>query len=334
MCAHDQIKRLTANSARLGSLALGLSLLGFVGPIQAVAQNTAAQTHVVTVRSDPPGAMIWKKEGRDYTCTKALTPSTVELAFHGDNDLQRLRLRRFGYRGVDLDVKPTDKEVAAALDKTYSSAFLSADSDAPDQKQLAAALKKEIEQALLTDGEAFRCAPYDLDDISVIKGKEAKVFILDVNLRLDRSFGGVAFRQASHAFDAQGRQEKMGQIALDSGIAEVLVRFHRIADKFPEVQYILVDGSYTTNEARLNTEKIRTMQMVNKYVAGQPWSYSDVVPVWHDNEYHVVKNQDVKGAITFIMPNAQIPDTLDKKITSAAVLAGGRIVVSDSGDER
>lgn len=334
MRAHDERKRRTTNAARLGCLVLSLCLLGFAGPIQARGQNTAAQSHVVTVKSDPPGAMIWKKEGRDYTCTKGLTPGTVELAFHGDNDLQRLRVRRFGYRGVDLDVKPTDKEVAAALDKTYSSAFLTADSDAPDQKQLATALKKEIEQALFTDVEAFRCAPFDLDDISVIKGKEAKTFILDVDLRLDRSFGGMAFRQASHAFDAQERKEKMGQIALDSGIAEVLVRFHRIADKFPEVQYILIDGSYSTNEARLNTEKTRSMEMVNKYVAGEPWSSSDVVPVWRDNEYQVVKNQDVMGAIAFIMPTAQIPDTLDKKVTSAAVLAAGRIVVSGSGDER
>jgi hypothetical protein len=231
---------------------------------------------------------------------------------------------------VNLDVKPTDKEVAATLDKKYSSAFRTADSDAPDQKQLSAALKKEFEEALLTDEEAFRCAPFDLDDISVIKGKEAKVFILEVDLWLDRSFGGVAFRQASHVFDAQERKSKMGQIAIDSGIAEVLVRFHHIADKFPEVKYILVVGSYSTNEARLDTEKISTMQLVNKYVANEPWSSSDVVPVWQDKEYQVVKNQDVKGAIVFIMPTSQIPDTLDKKITTAEVLAGGRIVIEPS----
>jgi hypothetical protein len=92
-------KRRTANTARLCHLTLGLCLLGFAGSIPAGGQNTAAQSHVVAVRSDPPGAMIWKKEGRDYTCTKTLTPGTVELAFHGDNDLQRFQVRRFGYRG-------------------------------------------------------------------------------------------------------------------------------------------------------------------------------------------------------------------------------------------
>ncbi len=33
------------------------------------------------------------------------------------------------------------------------------------------------------------------------------------------------------------------------------------------------------------------------------------------------------GAIAFVMPSAQIPDTLDKKAISDAVLASGKIIL-------
>ena len=41
----------------------------------------------------------------------------------------------------------------------------------------------------------------------------------------------------------------------------------------------------------------------------------------------VVKNHDAMGAIAFVMPSAQIPDTLDKKAISDAVLASGKIIL-------
>jgi hypothetical protein len=160
MCADDERKRWTANAVRLGVLTLGVCLLGLAGPPQAGGQNTATASHTVAVKSDPPGAIIWKKEGRDYTCTNTLTPGTVELAFHDDNDVQRIRVRRFGYSDVNLDVKSTDKEVGVALNssKPVSSSFL-VESDAPPEvKPLNEALKKEFEKTLLTDPEAFRCA--------------------------------------------------------------------------------------------------------------------------------------------------------------------------------
>jgi len=41
----------------------------------------------------------------------------------------------------------------------------------------------------------------------------------------------------------------------------------------------------------------------------------------------VVKDQEAERAITFVMPAAQIPDTLDKKAISDAVLASGKILI-------
>jgi hypothetical protein len=280
--------------------------------------------------------MIWKKEGRDYTCTNTLTPGTVDLAFHGDNDVQRLRVRRFGYSGVNLDVKPTDKEVDVALGHTYSSAFGIAANEAPDEKKLTAALKKEFEQTLLTDQEAFRCAPFELVDINVTKIEEARVFVLSVDIWLDRSFGGLAFRQASHAFNAQESNQKMGQVALDSGIAEIIGRFHRVAAKFPDVKDLIVVGYYSTTEARLGTEKTSYSSTQFKYhyvLCGQgditchegTRVVAEPKTVTIRGENTVVRNQDAMGTIAFVMPTAQIPDTLDKKAITDAVLSAGTI---------
>jgi hypothetical protein len=332
----DDTERRVAVAVPFGVLTFVICLFGF----QASGQNTATQSHVVAVKSDPPGAMIWKKEGRDYVCTNTPTPGTVELAFHGDNDLQRLRVRRFGYSGLNLNVKSTDKEVGATLREPHYKSFLLADDAAPDLKQLNEALKSEFEKTILPDQEAFRCAPFELDYTFLTKDKETGTVELNVALRLDRSFGGPAFRLASHSPNSQERHQKMGQVALENGMAEVLGRFHSLASKFPEVKTIFVRGSYSTTEAVLDTETIaptfysNTTQtpisrigsdgMVHRtgtiYTTTQGWTGG--------GENTVVKDQEADRAITFVMPAAQIPDTLDKKAISDAVLAKGTIYLA------
>jgi hypothetical protein len=328
MHTNDDQKMRTVHTVRLGSLTLGFCLMGFAGLTQAAGQDTATQSHTVTVKSDPPGAMIWKKEGRGYSCTNTSTPGTVELAFHDLNDLQRLRVRRFGYSAKDLDVKSTDKEVGSTLGQPYFNSFLLTETATPDLIQLNASLKKEFEQTLLTDPEAFRCAPFDLYYIHLSKDKETGALVLNVVLWLDRSFGGFAFRQASHAFNAQERHQKMGQIALDNGIAELLGRFHHVAAKFPDVKTIFVSGIYFTTEAYIDTEKTRSLYFVTRYVTDYRGTHPVQEPVWMENENDVVKNQDAKASIAFVMPAAQIPDTLDTKAISDAVLATGKIIVN------
>lgn len=249
----DDRKRWTAPAVRLGVLTIGVCLFGVAGVIQAGGQNTATQSHMVAVRSDPSGATIWKRDGRDYTCTSTLSPGTVELAFHGDSDIQRLRVRRFGYAIKSLDVKATDKEVAAALGQPNSKSFLLADDAPSDLKELNATLKKELEKTILADQDAFRCAPFDLNYIHLDKDKGTGAVKLTVFISLDRSFGGTAFRLASHVPDARERSRKVGQVALESGIAEILARFHRITARFPDLKVITVIGYYSTTEAALDT---------------------------------------------------------------------------------
>ena len=94
-----------AVAARWFSLAVAefcICLLGFVGISRAGGQNTQMLSRSVTVSSDPPGATIWTKEGRLYTCTNALTPATFVLKFHGENDAKQILLRRFGYANQQL----------------------------------------------------------------------------------------------------------------------------------------------------------------------------------------------------------------------------------------
>jgi len=312
-------------------LVLSLALVTFIGVRQAAAQDTQLFSHSVTIASDPPGAMIWKIEGRDLACTNTLTPGTVELAFHGDNDLQRLRVRRFGYTSVDLDVKSSDKAVRTVLNlsKYVTSSFLIDNNAPPEVKQFSAALKEEFEKTLLANPEAFRCAPFDLDSIRLTKNNETGAVELNVTLGLDRSFGGIALRQASHVFDAPDRRQKMGRIALDNGIAEVLARFHGVAAKFPEIKDIVVVGSYATTQARLGTEEILTPKLRPVMETG---GRTEVIVDMKLTKQDVVKNQDAVETIVFVMPIAQIPDTMDKKAISDAVLSVGKIGLADMGD--
>jgi hypothetical protein len=198
--------RPSAPVVRLHISTLGVCLLGFAGLTQAADQNTNSVTrsHVVTVNSDPSGAVIWKKAGRDYICTDTLTPGTVELTFRDDNDVQRLRLRKFGYSAKNIDVKYTDKEAQAVLGQPYSKSFRIADDAAPHLKELNSALKTEFEKTLPANQDAIRCAPFDLDYIHLAKDKDMDAADLNVAIKLDRSFGGPAFRLASHGVTRHG----------------------------------------------------------------------------------------------------------------------------------
>ncbi len=321
--------------------AIAFSLAALTCIPQAAAQDAPTLSRTITVTSDPPGATVWKKEGATLICMDTATPATVDLAFRGDNDVRRLRVRRFGYSGVNLDVRSSDKEVAAVLNlsKSVSSSFLVESDAPPDVKQLDEALKKEFEKTVLADAEAFRCAPFDLRSVALSKAKETGAVQLNIALKLDRSFGGLAFRQASHAFSMEDRRKRMGQIALDEGIAEILGRFHRIAAKFADIKDIVVIGSHSTTEAYIDTEKTSRVETQTKWVqemvptigGGQHMqAVAEQRQVWVTDEKEVVKDRDAERALTFVMPNAQIPDTLDKKVLSEAVLAAGSIVVESS----
>jgi ankyrin repeat protein len=333
----DDRKRRTAGAVRLALITLGVCLLGFCGLAKAGGQGTTTVSHSVAVKSEPSGATIWKKDGRDFTCMNALTPGTVDLTFHGEMDVQRIKLRRFGYAPKVLDVKSTDKELEATLDpKNYETSFLLTSDAPPDLQKLNDALRTEFGKTLLFDQEAFRCAPYDLYFIHLTQDKETGAPNLDVALRLDRSFGGPAFRLASHAANSQERHQKMGQVALENGMGEVLGRFHRVAAKFPELKVITVLGFYSTTEAVLDTERVQSSHIASYVDTGPRLGYDGnyhyntlqlhTVQTWNDET--VVKDQTVEKAITFIVPAAKIPDSLDKKAISDAVLAEGQVILA------
>jgi len=333
----DDRKGQSAPQVWFAVLTLGVCLLGFVGLTEAGGQGTTTQSHGVAVKSEPPGATIWKKDGRDFTCTNALTPGTVDLTFHGEMDVQRIKLRRFGYAPKVLDVKSTDKELEATLDpKNYETSFLLASDASPDLVKLNDALRTEFGKTLLFDQEAFRCAPFDLYFIHLTKDEETGAPNLNVALRLDRSFGGPAFRLASHNSNSQERHQKMGQVALENGMGEVLARFHRVAAKFPDLKVITVSGFYSTTEAVLETERVSSMRNQQYVDSGARLGIDGnmhyntlqmhTVQVWNENT--VVKDQTVEKAITFIMPAAKIPDTLDKQTISDAVLAEGQVILA------
>lgn len=317
-----------------------ISLVALTGIPHAAAQNAETLSRTITVTSDPPGATVWKKEGTTLTCMDTVTPGTVELKFRGANDSQRIRLRKFGYRGKNLDVRLTDDKVTAALRDLSPSSFLVTDDVKPELKQLNEGLEKEFQETIFADPEALRCAPFELHDVHVMDDEGD--LTLGVAIILDRSFGGPAFRVASHAMSADVRRQKTAQIALENGIANLLAHIHSITAKFPSLKVITIICSYPSTEAYLDT---RTIDITNRqpvtttansynYSTGR-WENRNVTE-WKTTYGHSkvteVKDRDIERIIKFVMPAAQIPDTRDKKTISDAVLAVGKISLAETSD--
>jgi hypothetical protein len=314
--------------------------------LPATAQDTQTLLRTVSVTSDPPGATIWKKEGNTLTCLDTITPGTVELKFHGINDLQRIRLWKFGYASRNLDIKPSDDEAAAALGNPGPGSFLVTEDAKPQLKQLSVDLENELEKGIFTDSEAFRCAPFELDFTRIMENDQTADLTLVVAVILDRGFGGAAFRLASRTGTQDERGQKAAKVALENGIADLLARFHRVAAKFPNLKVITIACSYSTTQAYLATGTIDTRQMspvtvqriVNtyNYSTGRWQDKITNVQEWRESggleEMTVVEHRPVEKVITIVIPLAQIPDTLDEKAISDAVLAKGKISLAESSD--
>lgn len=129
----------------------------------------------------------------------------------------------------------------------------------------------------------------------------------------------------------------MAQITLESGIADLLAHIHRITAKFPSLKVITIICSYPTTEAYLDTRIIDTTSRQPVFSQGSFYNYytgrwekrtvTEWKMIYGHSEETEVNDRAVERIIKFVMPAAQIPDTLDQKAISDAVLAVGKIIL-------
>lgn len=316
-------------------------LLFSVALLQVVAQDTQTLSRNVAVSSSPPGATVWMKVGTTLTCTNVQTPGTVEFKFRGGNDVKRIRLRKFGYKATNLDVRATDESVHAALGDPAPGSFVISPKAPAELKQLNEGLQQEFQRVLFGDPETFRCMPFELGFVRVIDDEGSVT--LGVGIVLDRAFGGPAFRVASHLGKRDARRQKLAETALEAGIAELFARLGRIAAKFPNLKSVTVLCTYPSSETYLDTEKgqyVTTVAEVsprNVYVYDLSTGRSEMkyMPalgldvISAETEVTAVKDRDVEKVLKLVMPVADIPDSLDNKRVRDAVLAKGKISLAE-----
>jgi hypothetical protein len=114
-------------------------------------------------------------------------------------------------------------------------------------------VQEEFEKTILADAGTLRCVPLELGFVVVVKDLETSKPELAIVINLDRSFGGPAFL-ASHAGTRDERRQKTAQVALDSGIAELLMRLRLIAAHFPALKVVQISRLYNTTEAYLDAK--------------------------------------------------------------------------------
>jgi len=323
------------------------ALVFALGPSsQAHGQSPVPYTRRVAVTSDPAGAMTWTKDGRNLVCTNTSTPGTIELEFHGDDDVRRILLRRFGFADKSLEIRPNDERVEVTLGEP-TSFFATADNAPADLEKLNAGLKNEFQKMVLDDQEALRYAPLELDSIAVVKNEATGGVTLLANISLDRSFGGSAFRVAGRSLRNE-QPQRMGAVALDSGIGEVVALLRHLTAGFPEVKVLQVTCAYSGTEVFLDSETVtlvavsQTQETVNLSMGSWSlgptgWNFVQIpVPVTrtethyapYQTEVTTMKDREVEKAIIFMIAGTDIPDTADMKVVNEAILQSGTIIVS------
>ena len=291
-------------------------------------------SRAVTVTSDPPGATIWTKEGRVYACTSTSTPATVQLTFHGENDVKEIVLRRFGYASQKLSLDAAHDRATASL-VAWGAPFFTPSGDVPPEvRSLDSKLKKEFEETLIAGGDAFPCTPFEFRSIGVVKSDERHQLELGVLVVLGPSSVAKNLRVAGHNYNnSEDRLRQIGRVALEGGLAQIIARFRDIAAKPPEIKGVFLACSYSTTESALETQftPYTHTVLVREPTVGTVESHLEQRAVQDWQEATVVKDQAAVRTLTVAVPLAKIPATADAKAVTAAVLSEGSI--KDLGTE-
>jgi hypothetical protein len=313
-------------------------LLGMAIP-HAVAQNHQTLSRTVTVTSNPPGATIWTKEGRAYTCTNQFTPGPIELKFHGENDVKQILLKRFGYASQKLSLDAAHDQAAVEL-TPWKAPFFTAPVGVSDEvRNLDVKVKQEFERSLIAANDAFGCTPFEFRSIGVVqRGNELELGVLMVlgHSTLTKS---LLLARTGHGSEEE-RLNKMAHAALEGGIAEVIARFRTVAERVPQIKGIFVACSYSASEAVLNT-RTETVTQYNPVAApntltpympgGKYGTHMEMRPEFVDVETTTVEDQAAQRTMTFSVPVTALPVGRDNKSVIDAVLS--RAAIRDFGNE-
>ncbi|MGA2327733.1 MAG: hypothetical protein ABSH05_15725 [Bryobacteraceae bacterium] len=305
---------------------LSIVLLPFAHMGQAFGQAMQAQVREVMVTSEPPGASIWTKEGRDYKCSSSVTPTRFELTFYGSNAVKQLLLTRFGYSSRKLTVGAADERAGADLAPIKLLGVLGA-STSPEVQKMRVGFADEFERALVASGDALRCAPLEISQIGVVQNEAAHEMELFVMINLNESGVWRDLRLATRRTTDREPERKIAQAALEGGVADVLALFGSVMTRFPEVPRLVVSCMYTASAPVIQTERRRGMhtEYVYRYDSRTGTMQPTPKQVYDTIETDVV-NEETKPQTLFLsISAAKIPALGGRKAVTDAFLASGEI---------
>jgi hypothetical protein len=278
-------------------------------------------TRVVAVSSDPLGAAIWLKDGRDFTCTGLVTPANLELRFYGSGDVKLLKVSKFGFFSLEVQVRDSEERLAATLEPLGVFFFTTSPDATPEIEKLNAAVQREFERELVQVIEPFPCAQFEFRQLSV--GKREGCDRLALLVLIDAGFSPVVRRLRLGARTPEPvRQRRIAEAILEAGGAETVGRLGEILAKFPEVQDISVACFYSTTEAGLTTNFQRFIEYrtTTKFNA-EGDLVGETTPVWRGHENTVVVDSRVFGILRLNVPIEKLPTAADRKQMTEAILA-------------
>jgi hypothetical protein len=325
----------------IDGITLCVFLWGLFGALTAVSQTQQVISRTIAITSSPPGATIWTKEGRTFTCTNQLTPAAVEMKFHGQNDVKQVVLRRFGYYGQKLSLDATHETAAADLSRWDEMYFAPPDDASPQIRQLDGKLRGAFEAEIIAGKDAFPCSPYNFLSIGVVDSGERHQLELGVFLEVGPSATAKNLNAASksHSASEPERLSSLGRAVLDGGLAEIVGRFRGVAARFPEIKGLFLACSFSTNEAYLDTKVTRTSTAVEVNNYGQAFGEGASIeqlndPLRSNIEYRehtyketIVKDQKTEETLTIAVPLSSIPPAGNAKDVTDAVISNGTVRV-------
>lgn len=289
-------------------------------------QTAQAQIKKVMLTSDPPGASIWTKQGRDYKCSDSVTPTPFELTFYGSHDVKQILLTRFGYSNVRLKVAAADEKIGAKLEPVTVAPTLG-NAAAPEVQSMRAGFAEEFVRALTVRGEALRCLPLEILVVGVSQDESTHQMEMLVTTSLSGSGSWRNLQLASRRTTDPESGRNIARAALEGGVADVLAAFGSVLTQFPEVPKLTVSCMYMAAVPVLGTEQTRGMHYVYeyRYDPGTRTMQPYAKPVFDTIERDVF-NDEVKPQTVFLrIPVAKIPVGGDRKSVTEAFLVNGEI---------
>lgn len=308
---------------------MGAVFLYLLFPLSALSQAAGVE-RTVSLDTDPPGATVCEKKGRNLSCS-GTTPTRFTVKFRSEKSSKRYYLRKLGYEPASVLVRASEPRSSLKLKK--KEILLSpAKHDSEEMKELQRKINKSLNSLIFGGGLGLPGYVFigKVQPVNIGGKRHAKVEIL-----MDDTFRRGPYRKLSRTRNVQEKQQKLIDALLEADAGGLLVALGRSLSGKVDVHGIMLVVKYSRMQL-VPVDDDSTFTHVYRQYTGQTVSGGYVYDNYRvtyrtlTTGYTNLEEQSQIQTVIFYTPLATVPSRYDSGTTPAALVKASKIYLNDN----